>query len=145
MSNAYGEDARIPEVFTKKGLLLRPYNDETLQTQRESNRVIHAVQEKFKNMKPGNVTASGINDTTAIGSNAPVDFSKSGDISGVFSEQAKGLNQSSIQMSNVSAIEESKVDKMGKMLIDELAPKDEVVNIKVHGREMPPRKDDTFI
>ena len=107
--------------------------------------MIHAVQEKYKNLKPGNITSSGINDTTAIGSNAPVDFSKSGDISGVFSEQAKGLNQSSIQMSNVSANEESKVDKMGKMLIDELSPKDEVVNIKVHGREMPLRKDDVSL
>ncbi len=48
-------------------------------------------------------------------------------------------------MSNVSENEEAKVDKMGKMLINELAPKDEVVNIKVLGREMPPRKDETSV
>ena len=81
LTNAYGQDARIPAVFTKKGLLKGIRNEEPAESDPDRNRIVHGGKPGVAAAKPGNTTNNtsgpGVNDTTNANSNVQ-DMSKQG-------------------------------------------------------------------
>lgn len=160
LSNAYGQDARIPAVFTKKDLLLKPIGiEEAVSSERDA--IVHGsthhqqVQQVKKSTKAGskagsttggnltqNMSGAGPNDTTNIGSaGGMMEPSKSGNQSGVFDDS--GAPHAS-QMSNATAKNKgqesrnhSPPDNQSKMQIEELQSDDNrQFNINIGGKSV---------
>lgn len=94
LMNAYGQDARIPAVFTKRDLLKGRRDEQGEQMSTDRNRIVHGgkfisfdKQNKQNNMTANTSAGQGIaNDTTNVGSHTQ-DVSKGGmNLSAVFSE-----------------------------------------------------------
>ena len=111
LTKAFGQEARIPPVFLKKGLLLKPLSHEDgVSPASESNRIIADGDQKVgreptdfegKTGKSGYLGPGG-QDETNVGTNTHLELSKSGNMSGVFSSETGGLNRANTNESFVA-------------------------------------------